>query len=298
MKKLQLVIVAALALALPGPSVAAPAATIPVTISATAFSPKTVTLNFADSIRWRNTDKVNHQLVADSGAFASPILKPGDSYTFTFKTAGKFTYHDALKPSLKGTVNVKGLPPAVTLGGRLPIVIYGQQTTLSGTVNNGQAGETIQVNSQPVRLVRPAGRHPDDRRRRELHLRDHAQHLHDVQRQVEDGVEPDRHRAGPAEAHADAFEQVALLREGDRDSVVCRADDLLPAALAVRPVGDGLEAEARAARRAHLQRPAPEGNDLLPRLHDHEPGGARLPRDVEQLGPHPLQHVAARVRQS
>jgi plastocyanin len=148
-KKLQLVIVAALALALPGPSVAATAATIPITISATAFSPKTVTLNFADSIRWRNIDKVNHQLVADSGAFASPILKPGDSYTFTFKTAGKFGYHDALKPTLKGTVTVKGLPPAVTLGVGLPIVTYGQQTTLSGTVNNGQPNETILVNMQP-----------------------------------------------------------------------------------------------------------------------------------------------------
>ena len=39
--------------------------------------------------------------------------------------------------------------PAVTLGVASPIVIYGQQTTLSGTVNNGQPGETIQVNSQP-----------------------------------------------------------------------------------------------------------------------------------------------------
>ncbi len=116
MKKLQFVILAALALALPGPG---GAASIQVTISATAFTPKTLTVNYGDTVKWKNADKVNHQLVADNGAFASPILRPGDWYTFTFKNAGKFGYHDALKPSLKGTITVKG-PPAVGDAERRP----------------------------------------------------------------------------------------------------------------------------------------------------------------------------------
>jgi len=80
-KKLQFVIIAALALALPGPG---GAASIQVTISATAFTPKNLTVNYGDTVKWKNADKVNHQLVADNGAFASPILRPGDWYPFTW----------------------------------------------------------------------------------------------------------------------------------------------------------------------------------------------------------------------
>src|SRR6266699_3397333 len=119
MRKFIYAVVATLALALP---VNGLAATIAVKINATAFSPKTVTINFGDTVKWTNADTVNRQLVADSGAFASPILKPGQSYSFTFKTPGTFNYHDALKPSVKGTITVKGQPPSVTLGAGTPIL--------------------------------------------------------------------------------------------------------------------------------------------------------------------------------
>ncbi len=146
MRKFIYAVVATLALALP---VNGLAATIAVKINATAFSPKTVTINFGDTVKWTNADTVNRQLVADSGAFASPILKPGQSYSFTFKTPGTFNYHDALKPSVKGTITVKGPPPSVTLGAGSPILVYGQETTITGTVSNGQANESVVVNSRP-----------------------------------------------------------------------------------------------------------------------------------------------------
>jgi plastocyanin len=146
MRKLIYAFVATLALAVP---VNGLAATIPIKITSTAFSPKNVTINFADTVKWTNSDTVNRQLVADSGAFASPILKPGQSYSFTFKTPGTFNYHDALKPAVKGTVTVKGQPPQLTLGAGSPILVYGQETTITGTVNNGAANETVVVNSKP-----------------------------------------------------------------------------------------------------------------------------------------------------
>ena len=107
MKRALFSIAAVLVLALPASS---SAATISVKIGATTFNPKTVTVNQGDSVEWVNVDKVNHQLVANNGAFASSILKPAAKYTFTFNAAGTFHYHDALKPSLTGTVVVKGRP--------------------------------------------------------------------------------------------------------------------------------------------------------------------------------------------
>jgi plastocyanin len=145
-KKLNFLVVAALALALPAPGVAA---TVQVKITATAFSPKNVTINQSDAVRWTNSDKVNHQLVANNGTFASPIIRPGQTYSFTFSTAGKVNYHDALKPSITGSITVTGPPPSVTLGVTTPIVVYGAQSSLTGTVSNGKANETVLVNSQP-----------------------------------------------------------------------------------------------------------------------------------------------------
>src|SRR6266540_6377922 len=96
---------------------AAPAstATTTVQIKRTGFVPATITINQDDSVTWANADTIDHQVVANGGSFASPILKPGKSWTRTFRSGGTFRYHDSLHPTLKGTVVVKGAPPQVTL---------------------------------------------------------------------------------------------------------------------------------------------------------------------------------------
>jgi plastocyanin len=146
MRKLLIFIAALTVLALPASSAAA---TIQIKITSTAFTPKTPTINQNDTVTWTNSDTVNHQLVANDGTFASPILKRGQSYSFTFKTAGKVDYHDALKPALKGTITIKGPPPSVTVGVSMPIVVAGGSTTLSGAVSNGKANEPVLIFSQP-----------------------------------------------------------------------------------------------------------------------------------------------------
>src|SRR5205814_136742 len=129
------------------------AATTTVKITDTAFSPKNVTVAFGDTVKWTNDGKVNHQLVANNGTFASAVLKPGDSYSFTFKAAGTFNYHDALHPSISGQVKVNGPPPSVTLGAGSPILVYGQQTTLTGTVSSGAANEPVIITAKPYGAV-------------------------------------------------------------------------------------------------------------------------------------------------
>jgi plastocyanin len=141
MRRLLLALVAGLALAVAG---AAPAATIAVKITKSGFTPSNVTINFGDTVAWHNSDTADHQLVADDGTFASPILKAGKDYSFTFKRAGSFRYHDALKPALKGRVTVRGPAPALTLGATAPIVTYG-----TGVVNNQKSGETVTLYAKP-----------------------------------------------------------------------------------------------------------------------------------------------------
>ena len=143
-------VLAALAVAAPAQS-----ATINVRITKTGFSPSSVRIDFGDTVKWTNADSTNHQVVADNGSFASPILKPSQSYSFTFKTAGRFPYHDAIHPSLKGVIRVNGPPPSLTFGATNPIVVYGTQTTLNGTVSNKRANETVTLFYQPYGQTSP-----------------------------------------------------------------------------------------------------------------------------------------------
>lgn len=142
-----LILVTAILLAAPATS--AGAATVTVSIRASGFVPERVTIDTGDRVTWVNRDTRNHQVVSDAGAFVSPILRPGQSYTFTFRASGTYRYRDALEPSERGTVIVRGPPPSVSLRATIPIVVFGTDAHLQGTVSNLRAGETVEVFSQP-----------------------------------------------------------------------------------------------------------------------------------------------------
>jgi plastocyanin len=131
---------------------AAPASTasVSVGIGKTGFAPRSITVDLNDTVTWKNNDTVAHQVVANSGAFASPVLGAGKTYTLTARRAGTFGYHDALHPALKGTLKVNGPPPQVTLATSAPVVKYGGQVTLTGSVSSKKAGETVTLVQLPM----------------------------------------------------------------------------------------------------------------------------------------------------
>ncbi|HKC22682.1 MAG TPA: cupredoxin domain-containing protein [Gaiellaceae bacterium] len=146
MRRVILPVVAALALVLAAP---ASSATVTVSIKSAGFTPKTVNINQDDSVTWTNNDTINHQVVANNGTYASPILGPGKSWTHPFHSGGTFRYHDSLHPSLTGSVVVKGAPPQISLVASAPVVKYGGTVTLSGAVSNKKAGVTVTLVQLP-----------------------------------------------------------------------------------------------------------------------------------------------------
>ena len=149
MRKLFLALAAVAALAFAGQAGAASNATKTIKIFGYGFSPSSATVTEGDTVRWVNRDNANHQVLAAKGSFVSPILKPNQSYSFTFKVAGTYTYSDELSPKHTGKIVVKGLPPSVTLGISAPIVTYGTQATLSGVVSNHAANEPVTIFYKP-----------------------------------------------------------------------------------------------------------------------------------------------------
>jgi plastocyanin len=87
-----------------------------VAITAASVSPATVEIKKGQSVTWKNDDTKDHQIAADPyptnsslpDLGKSVVLKPGDTFTYIYESAGSFSYHDNLDPyKIKGVVVVK-----------------------------------------------------------------------------------------------------------------------------------------------------------------------------------------------
>jgi plastocyanin len=72
-----------------------------------AFTPPTLTVPPGTTVTWTNADSVPHTATAGDGAFDSGNLNPGQSYSFTFATAGSFPYVCQYHAGMTGTIVVQ-----------------------------------------------------------------------------------------------------------------------------------------------------------------------------------------------
>lgn len=149
MKRTLLIATAVCALAGAGFAVASLSALKTVNIRSTGFAPKTVTVAGGDTVRWKNVDTVNHQPVANNGAFACNTLAPTKTCSKLMNTPGTIQYRDALHPALRGTIKVTGPAPSVSIGASVPIAVFGNDIHVGGAVSPAAVGDTVSVFAQP-----------------------------------------------------------------------------------------------------------------------------------------------------
>jgi hypothetical protein len=149
MRKLFLLpLLAALLLASPS----AYAATKTVSITKSGFVPNAVAIDQGDSVTWTNSDDRNRQPVSQSAGFAAPILKPGETFTYTFKDAGTFTVRDALVANQSSRVTVNKAAPlgSPSLAASRQSVIFGGSLVLTGKVPSDKAGEKVTLRAETM----------------------------------------------------------------------------------------------------------------------------------------------------
>jgi len=72
------------------------------------FKPAQITIKRGTKVRWINKDSAPHTATANNGrSFDSGRLDKGQSYTHTFKSAGKKPYHCEIHPDMKGRITVR-----------------------------------------------------------------------------------------------------------------------------------------------------------------------------------------------
>jgi plastocyanin len=114
-----------------------------VSITATGFSPDSVTIRPGDTVTWTNKDTTAHEVVADTGIFKSNRLQPGESFSYRFDVESSYSYHDAMKTTATGVVNV--LTSNVSVGVSRIRAVYGSSVKVFGSIPNGATGETVTV---------------------------------------------------------------------------------------------------------------------------------------------------------
>ena len=72
-----------------------------------AFSPSSITINVGDTIVWENYDSASHTVTSNDGTFDSGSISTGNTFSFTFTSAGTFNYYCAPHPNMTGSVTVQ-----------------------------------------------------------------------------------------------------------------------------------------------------------------------------------------------
>jgi plastocyanin len=106
MKIARFYVLLAAALAAPIAITSALAAENAVKIENFTFSPPALTVKAGEKVTWTNEDDIPHTATSTAKAFQSQALDTGDSFSFTFKSPGSYTYFCALHPHMTGTIVV------------------------------------------------------------------------------------------------------------------------------------------------------------------------------------------------
>ncbi|KAA9166847.1 copper-binding protein [Amycolatopsis acidicola] len=128
----------------------AQAATQAVMMEDYAYSPSTLTVHIGDTVTWTNHDQAPHDVTTTSApvAIKSPMLSTGQSFSYTFKTAGTYSYYCSIHPDMKAQVTVL---PAATSAPAVPsapkVTTQPKQTTAP---RSSSAQQQVPVAQQPT----------------------------------------------------------------------------------------------------------------------------------------------------
>jgi plastocyanin len=75
-------------------------------IQGMAFNPSPITVSINTTVTWTNKDAIGHTVTSDTGLFDSGTIGSNGTYSYDFTTAGTFTYHCKIHPTMVATVIV------------------------------------------------------------------------------------------------------------------------------------------------------------------------------------------------
>jgi plastocyanin len=116
-----------------------------------AFAPGTITVAKGTTVTWSNKDSAAHTVTVDSGnGPQSGELQNGQSYSYKFDQAGKFSYHCKLHQQMKAAVTVTEAASPAPAQKAPPSAAPTTPPPTSPTPSAGVRGEVPNVAAGPV----------------------------------------------------------------------------------------------------------------------------------------------------
>lgn len=75
-------------------------------IQGMAFNPATISVTAGTTITWTNKDAIAHTVTSNTNLFNSGSIGTNATFSYTFATAGSFSYYCAIHPSMTASVTV------------------------------------------------------------------------------------------------------------------------------------------------------------------------------------------------
>jgi len=144
--------------AAPGP---ASAATYRVSMKGYAFGPGTLTVPVGSTVTWTNQDTAPHDVKTTSGpaSIHSPMLQKGQSWSFTFTTAGSYGYYCTVHPDMTARIVVQAAPtPAAPTHTHTGSDDHGSGTGAGAGTGTGSGTGTGHHTAPTTSAASPAGR--------------------------------------------------------------------------------------------------------------------------------------------
>ncbi|PKK82928.1 MAG: hypothetical protein CVT49_11075 [candidate division Zixibacteria bacterium HGW-Zixibacteria-1] len=98
--------------------------TVDVNIPGLNFNPAALTINTGTTVRWTNNHSLPHTTTSDNAAWDSGTLSTGQSFSYTFDTAGEFPYHCNIHPSMTASITVNQGRPVPSLSSYAFIALW------------------------------------------------------------------------------------------------------------------------------------------------------------------------------
>ncbi|MFF7790141.1 plastocyanin/azurin family copper-binding protein [Streptomyces sp. NPDC007991] len=145
------------------PAGQASAASYSVTMKGYAFSPASLSVPAGSTVTWTNQDTAPHDVKTTSGPVSihSPMLDKGQSWSFTFTTAGSYGYVCTVHPNMTAGITVRAAAPATTAAAPTAHEHTGSSsghrpTAPSRTTPGGGTPTTRMPSSSPSSTTSPA----------------------------------------------------------------------------------------------------------------------------------------------
>ena len=118
------------------------AAEVAITITDSTFSPKNVTINPGDTIKWVNASNMAHTATSDNGSFDSGTIISGQTFAAMFNASGSYQYHCNFHGGAGGT----GMAGTITVASTVAPSITNTQITNSPSNAQLQAQAQALIN--------------------------------------------------------------------------------------------------------------------------------------------------------